>query len=269
MNRVIDMTEKLDLHHNRTRIENYEKKIKSSLEITEYNKEKLLEFIRDALGIGFGKGTFQLATLVNYLKVTFPFMIALGKNYHEATKEEVKVYSFSTLNYYRFCPFRYFIIKEINLKFPTREYFIIGSNVHAILQYIHRQAMKGIIIDDNELRNAISKYWKNIEDKRIPNEKLKNSTEKMLLNYIKKFSKTFPYIKDVEKEFWNIFENGIFTGRIDLLREIGGDLEVIDFKTGTVEALDHEEQLKTYLMGLKYGFDMNTNRAIIHNKPIA
>jgi len=134
-----------------------------------------------------------------------------------------------------------------------------------IFEYIHSQAMRGKIIKESEVNKIVNDLWIRAHDVRISNDKLIASTTKKVQSYLRNYSSTFPNIVDVEKEFWIPIDDSIFTGKIDLIRRSAkGKVELVDFKSGEYENLEYREQLKTNLLGAKYGLGIDSNSATIH-----
>jgi len=180
-------------------------------------------------------------------------------------KKERKVFSFSKLNYYRFCPFRYKMVREIRLRFPLKIYFIVGKNMHEALEHIHLQAMKGSIVKEEEIDGIVEDFWKDVSGSKEMNVKIRNAIVRYLKNYIQSFPNVLKSACMVEKEFWVFFEEGVLTGRIDLIRKNEEDeFEIIDFKIGLVPGFDYDEQLKTYLLGARLGLNLDVTKAVIH-----
>jgi len=179
-------------------------------------------------------------------------------------KKERKVFSFSKLNYYQFCPFRYKMIREIRFAFPPRTYFIVGKNMHDALEHIHLQAMKGSIVKEEDIDRIVDDFWNDVGPKEM-NTRIKGSVGKYLKNYIHNFPDVLTSSYAVEKEFWVFFEEGVLTGRIDLIRKNEqGEFEIIDFKIGLIPDFDYNEQLKTYLLGARLGLNLDVTKAVIH-----
>ena len=180
-------------------------------------------------------------------------------------KKERRVFSFSTLNYYRFCPLRYRFVRELGLAFPIKIYFVAGSNVHRALECIHTQTQNGFLPKEDEVESIVEKCWEDVPTSEQKNIKIKNAAVKYLKNYIKNFPIDPKSIHAIEKEFWVFFDEGILTGKIDLIRkDEDGDYEIIDFKIGMVPGFDYEEQLKTYVLGVRLGLNIETRKATIH-----
>jgi len=179
-------------------------------------------------------------------------------------KKERKVFSFSKLNYYRFCPFRYKMIREIRFAFPPRTYFIVGKSMHDALEHIHLQAMKGSIVREEDIEETVENFWNEVGSEEM-NVRIKNSVIRYLKNYIRNFPNVLTSVQSVEKEFWVFFEEGVLTGRIDLIRKNEqNELEIIDFKIGLIPDFDYNEQLKTYLLGARLGLNLDVTKAVIH-----
>jgi DNA helicase-2/ATP-dependent DNA helicase PcrA len=175
-----------------------------------------------------------------------------------------KIYSFSSLNYYTYCPFRYFLIKIIGLHFPTEEYFKVGSSAHYALEYIHKEALIGHVINLTKIEEIVGKFWIDLNESPESNNATKESIISAIKDYVTSYQKDFHRIFAVEKEFWVLIGEGIFTGKIDLIKKSGQIYEIIDFKTGTIFGFNYEEQLRTYMMGSKYGLNIYVEKGSTH-----
>ena len=180
-------------------------------------------------------------------------------------KKERKIFSFSKLNYYRFCPFRYKMVREIEFEFPPKTYFIVGKNLHDALEHIHLQAMKGSILKEEEIDGIVEEFWNDVSGSKKMNLNIKNAIIRYIKNYVQNFPNFLKSVYMVEKEFWAFFHEGVLTGRIDLIRKNDeGEFEIIDFKTGLVPGFDYNEQLKTYILGARLGLNLDVAKAAIH-----
>jgi DNA helicase-2/ATP-dependent DNA helicase PcrA len=187
---------------------------------------------------------------------------SLGWDYE--FKKERKIFSFSKLNYYRFCPFRYKMVREIRFAFPPKTYFIVGKNMHEALEHIHLQAMKGSIVMQDDIGKIVENFWKDVGPTEM-NARIKDSVIRYLKNYIQHFPNVLKSAYAVEKEFWVFFEEGVLTGRIDLIaKNEQKEFEIIDFKIGLIPGFDYNEQLKTYLLGARLGLNLDVTKAAIH-----
>jgi RecB family exonuclease len=137
--------------------------------------------------------------------------------------------------------------------------------MHDTLEHIHLQAIKGYNVKEEEIGDIVEDFWNDVSGSKETNLKIKNAVIRYLKNYIRNFQNLLKTAYMVEKEFWVFFEEGVFTGRIDLIRKNEeGEFEIVDFKIGLVPGFDYEEQLKTYLLGVRLGLNLDITKAMIH-----
>lgn len=169
-------------------------------------------------------------------------------------KEDTEIFSFSKLEYYKFCPFRYFILRELFFSFPIEDYFTLGTNIHAVIEEINRKILKNKKIQpmDDEIKRLIKNNWIDLPKSTQENENLIKSYIKPIRNYLLKNLPKCDEIYAVEEEFWiSIDPRSILTGKIDLILKINDiPTKIVDFKLGGERSKDdtkYKNQLGTYI----------------------
>lgn len=179
--------------------------------------------------------------------------------------------SYSDLRYYDRCSHDYKLrfIYGFNPKIvPALGY---GRMVHNILNIIHtdhktnlptKEVIHGIV-DENFFLRYASKDLQNV---------FKKSAEKIVQNYVEKFSGDFSRILETEKSFEFALGDGLISGSIDLIKKLDekGELEgieVVDFKNkeDNEMATDYEKQLKLYAIASLRSLGLKPKRALVHH----
>ncbi len=145
----------------------------------------------------------------------------------------------------------------INIKIPQRDHHALtfGNTVHNCLQTFHQFEMAGQKPDLTTLLHIYEKKfipigYDSIEHK---NQRFEHG-KKCLTSYWQKFEKQFEGKRiTLEKSFRiPLFDNVFLRGKIDRVDELpNGELEVIDYKTGSLkkqDKVDKDKQLTIYAM---------------------
>lgn len=175
--------------------------------------------------------------------------------------------SFSQLEYYLTCPYRYKLRIKSGILPQDNPFFQYGQVIHRILKLIHEKSMSGTTITTE----MIDKLYKDNFYMRltIPSYVIKrqeisglNAIEK----YVKSYSATFKNILFAEKEFVMIVENDRIIGRFDLIKKLpNNSIEIVDFKTGTPKQyLRTELQMRLYALAAENYLKMNVRKCTLH-----
>lgn len=182
--------------------------------------------------------------------------------------------SFSELNSYSRCPydFRMRHIYGYNAGVPPT--FGYGTNIHNVLNMIHRRYITEKKIPSNK---EIEKIFERMFKLRYATEKIstnmKKSGIKLVRNYVNLHKGDFNRILETEKNFEFVIENALINGQIDLLKktdESGNitEVEIIDFKTekqNGVYAVDFEKQLRYYAIACLESLGLKPKKAFVHH----
>ena len=160
---------------------------------------------------------------------------------HRQTEKEILSLSYTSLQNYEICPFKYYI--KYNLLFTESETIFIkkGHLVHKFLDKIHKSIKNDEEFNLDEM----------VEKHATENERDKNKKEiENIYKYVEKDLKGLR-ILDSEVPFQIEKEDCIIDGKIDLIYEKDGKIGIMDFKTSsTFNEEEVKQQLYIYLMAL-------------------
>jgi hypothetical protein len=163
--------------------------------------------------------------------------------------------SFSKIAYFLQCPirFKYIVVYGMKILYETPVDF--GANVHRALQEIHERSKLGNIPNDNEIESIVNKVWfsplyaePNID------KAAKVAAIIQLQRYVKNYKESILQSDCTEVNFSFDLNQYVLTGKIDLLRKIENNYEVVDFKTSKSEPIvlgQVELQLDLYCLGVE------------------
>ncbi|SCM57098.1 ATP-dependent DNA helicase PcrA [Methanothermobacter wolfeii] len=168
------------------------------------------------------------------------------------TTETIKM-SFTELNTYISCPFRYMLLYEYGFDVPSDQNQLYGMAVHECLRRINRRLMNGYDITDEYIHEIASEALRDLDINREAFMKFKSK----LKRYISEIKSRGVRIVSAEKPF-SIMKDGILiTGQTDLIVENDGGLEIVDFKSresSGIESTALELQLGVYRHALDMDF---------------
>jgi DNA helicase-2/ATP-dependent DNA helicase PcrA len=179
--------------------------------------------------------------------------------------------SYSDLRYYDRCPYDY----KLRFIYGFNPQIVMalgyGRATHNLLNIIHTEyrekppsseVIHGLVEDNFFLRYAPADV-RNV---------FKRSAERIVQNYVKKFSGDFSRILETEKPFEFAFGNGLISGSIDLIKKLDerGELEgieIVDFKNkeDSEMATDYKKQLKLYAIASLRSLGLNPKKAVVHH----
>ena len=179
-------------------------------------------------------------------------------------KDERKILSYTTdVALYRYCPMKYFLIREKGYSTFDKKTFTLGIITHKAIEHINKLFMQKeeVFFDNDYIENLVKNIYK------FQNIDLDNNFEK-IINIVKKYIENekddFKYIKKVEASEYRVEENYILYGQIDLILEDENEIKIIDFKTGKYNEIEfssnYRQQLSLYklLLQKKYNKDIKT-----------
>ena len=179
-------------------------------------------------------------------------------------KDERRVLSYTTdIALYRYCPMKYFLIREKGYSTFEKKTFTLGIITHKAIEHINKLFMQKeeVFFDNDYIENLVKNIYK------FQNIDLDNNFEK-IINIVKKYIENekddFKYIKKVEASEYRVEENYILYGQIDLILEDENEIKIIDFKTGKYNEIEfssnYRQQLSLYklLLQKKYNKDIKT-----------
>ncbi|WBF06780.1 UvrD-helicase domain-containing protein [Methanothermobacter thermautotrophicus] len=170
------------------------------------------------------------------------------------TREIFRI-SFTELNTYLTCPFRYMLLYEYGFDVPSTRDQLYGIAVHECLRRINRRLMRGEAVTDDYLQELASHALRDIE---MSPDGFRAFISK-LKRYLEEIRGRASEIVSAEKPFSIMKDGFMITGQTDLIiRNREGGLELVDFKSMSgsgIHARDIELQLGVYRHALDLDFD--------------
>ncbi|MDR1243998.1 MAG: PD-(D/E)XK nuclease family protein [Endomicrobium sp.] len=180
-------------------------------------------------------------------------------------RQDFKI-SYSRINAYLFCPYRYKLIYIDNLYAPVNADITFGHIIHRTLE----QFCDGKKKSHDELVDCYNSSWKNngfASPWQIFEYYVRGN--KILKNYYESFKKSKTEIVYVEKSFDANIGKYKFVGIIDRIdKHPDGTYEVMDYKTHIniweQEKVDKDLQLTFYAYACKNIFGFNPNKISVY-----
>lgn len=182
--------------------------------------------------------------------------------------------SYSELINYIRCP-NDFLLRNIygyNAGVPAA--FGYGTNVHNVLNMIHREYIRSNRIpDENEIGLIVDRMFHLRYATGSMTEKMKESAKQVVIRYVAEHSRDFTRILETEKRFEFVLGEALIGGQIDLLKRLAPDgsireVEIIDFKTDrsdSVYSADYERQLRYYAIACGASLNLVPKKAVVHH----
>lgn len=182
--------------------------------------------------------------------------------------------SYSRINTYLFCPYKYKLIYLENKYIPLTGDIAFGNSIHKTLDYFYKKAIYTYeaLIDSLNFCWESSGYETN-QDVYISYLR----ANEVLKNFWETFGKNIPKKIYTEHNFKSEIGKYPFIGIIDRIDEYDdGSRELVDYKTHkimwTQEKIDNDLQLSLYCHGCKIALGFIPNKIAIyflsHNKKI-
>ncbi len=166
-------------------------------------------------------------------------------------------YSFTShIQTYETCPLQYEFLQEYNFAPSRQKDTFLGLLVHQTLEEMHRDVLlgKSARLDEQRIQTILDRTYACLFCHHThpldPSVKTKAFTQ--VWNYFTQNKREFQSIIETEVNITIEKKEYILTGRIDLLMERNGKLELLDFKTSTRPMpdadvlVDYERQLYIY-----------------------
>jgi putative RecB family exonuclease len=174
--------------------------------------------------------------------------------------------SYSRINTYLFCPYKYKIIYIDNIRIPDNPAIAFGNIIHKTLEIFHLSKK----FSYNNLYECYNDSWKK-EGFIIPQQQFEyyKRGEKLLKDYYESFCKSKTDILYVEKSFNTNIGKYKFVGIIDRIdKHFDGIYEVIDYKTHLKiwdkNKVNDDLQLSFYAYACKNIFNFSPVKLSIH-----
>jgi DNA helicase-2/ATP-dependent DNA helicase PcrA len=174
----------------------------------------------------------------------------------ESRHRERSRYSFSQLNTYLDCPYRYKLAEVYGFPPPEQQPVYFGAKIHRLLQIIHQNALEKRFLTPTDLPELIDQYWTDGQ-KQSDAEKTTYRQDALtrLQAYLRDAQDSLPRTEQAELSFSFPFENALIACKIDLVQQTPEEQrEIVDFKTSPHSAQEEERvklQLGLYALGLE------------------
>jgi DNA helicase-2/ATP-dependent DNA helicase PcrA len=170
-----------------------------------------------------------------------------------------KMYSPSKLSTYENCPKMYYFQYVLEIPGEKKTYLDLGTNVHSTIESITRRMMEGRPFSVDEAISELDKVWKSSNYESEEKEKEdKIEAEKMIRDFLARQSQKKSKILDIEKWIEVEITGHRISCRVDRVDDVGGTLEVIDYKTSkdpkSKPELKKDIQMAMYKMGVEKTF---------------
>lgn len=181
--------------------------------------------------------------------------------------------SYSELTSYMRCPEDFLLRNVYGFNAGVPPAFGYGTNVHNILNMIHREFIrKGTIPNEKEIGETVSRMFRLRYATGEIEKNMKVAAEKIIKRYVRIHSSDFSRILETEKRFEFVLGNALIGGQIDLLKKLDsqGDItrvEIIDFKAEREEGIyssDYDRQLRYYAIACLESLKMKPQKAVVH-----
>ena len=180
---------------------------------------------------------------------------------HSDDDSEIINLSFTALENYNECPFKYKLINELGFKFSTKKEIDDGIFIHSALEIINKKikANDNEYIGDDEAARTVEILFEraNLKFKEEKPDKydLKlESITKDVIRYYKEVGNDLTIINS-EYPFYIRGENYAFSGIVDLIYEKDGKLGILDYKNTSLVGKEflkkYRKQLHFYVMALR------------------
>jgi DNA helicase-2/ATP-dependent DNA helicase PcrA len=172
------------------------------------------------------------------------------------------VTSYSSLELYLSCPFRYKLSKIYGIATPPNPFYEFGRTLHQVLRYIHDEYKKGVIIHPSEVEKIYDSYFKlRLYVPKVTIMMRKRAGINAITRYINERKDWLNQTMATEKDFSLLLSNTVLKGRLDLLLGSENNCQIIDYKTGNRHAyIDTRFQVGLYaIVGKKhFNYDVKT-----------
>lgn len=159
--------------------------------------------------------------------------------------------NFSLLSGYFKCPFLFKLDNFYSFQEPFNEFMGFGKSMHDMVKEIHLTYMEGGTVQPADLPTIVDRHFHMPYASGKLLEARKQEITKSLEIYYNKNQSTFANIEFVEQKIEiPLSDTLLVSGRIDLIKNKNGDVEIIDFKTSS-DIPNTKEQALIYALGYK------------------
>ena len=180
---------------------------------------------------------------------------------HDDGKDEFVNLSFTALENYNECPFKYKLADELGFTFSTKKEIDDGIFIHSALEIVNKKIManNNEYIGDGEVAKTVELLFEkaNIKFKEEEPEKYAMKLETITKDVIRYYHEVGNNLTIIDSEypFYIKGENYAFTGVVDLIYEKEGKLGILDYKNtslvGSQYLAKYRKQLHLYVMALR------------------
>jgi DNA helicase-2/ATP-dependent DNA helicase PcrA len=180
------------------------------------------------------------------------------------------VSSYSSLEYYLTCPYRYRLVVKYGLAFPLNPFLEFGQLIHIVMGFMNHSFSKGKMLSFPEIKEyydkIFDKYFYNANVPHYVINKQKVRGLRAIQNYYNQKQDWFINVVDVEKDFEYISEKYLIRGRYDLLLKLNNNKYIIvDYKTGQPhEYLRTDFQMQLYSIAALEQLQIPVDSAILY-----
>ena len=207
---------------------------------------------------------------VDYSKIINPKDIDINilNPKHDDEEDKFVNLSFTALENYKECPFKYKLTDELGFTFSTKKEIDDGIFIHSALEIVNKKiiANNNGYIGDQKVAKTVELLFEkaNMKFKEEKPEKYEIKLETITKDVIRYYHEVGNNLTIINSEypFYIKGDNYVFTGIIDLIYEKDGKLGILDYKnTSLVESqylAKYRKQLHLYVMTLrdeKHEFD--------------
>jgi DNA helicase II / ATP-dependent DNA helicase PcrA len=161
--------------------------------------------------------------------------------------------SFSDLKYFFECPYQFKLRLMFGFNPPIHEALGYGKSVHDVMAEIHKRAITGDIVSDQEVRGLVNRHLNTPFAYPALQEQLRLAAVRAVRRYLDENRTRLPQTLYSEQQIQVHVAPGITVdGRIDLIRRLDtNETSIVDFKSSDrVQAEDiTRDQLHVYALG--------------------
>ena len=180
---------------------------------------------------------------------------------HGSVDEEVVNLSFTALENYNECPFKYKLINEMGFTFTTKKEIDDGIFIHSALEIINKKikANNNEYVGDKEVAKTVEILFEkaNLKFKEEQLEKYDKKLHTITKDVIRYYNEVGNGLTIIASEypFYIRGDNYTFSGVADLIYEKDGKLGILDYKNTSLVSSQYlakyRKQLHFYVMALR------------------
>lgn len=180
---------------------------------------------------------------------------------HEDDDEEIVNLSFTALENYNECPFKYKLSNKLGFKVAYKKEIDDGIFIHSALEIINKKikANNNQYVGDDEVSRTVEILFEraNLKFKEEQPEKYALKLETITKDVIRYYNEVGNALTIIDSEysFYIKGDNYSFSGIVDLIYEKDGKLGIIDYKNTSLVGKEflakYRKQLHFYIMALR------------------